>query len=204
MLATQITNHVQAALNRLMQQYRGKVGLEAFLSALVTQIQELEAAIYGIDQGRQLYNGNAQGVQLDGIGELVGVPRNGLDDAEYLVFILATIGENTSDTTITKVIAIILLIFGAQSIVFDEIFPAAIGFQLGSPTLDPSLYNVAIDLIINSLGAAIGIGYVSTYTQGESFSFLNSPGKGKGFTRVGSPPGTGGIFSRVVYNNLDV
>jgi len=202
LLATQITNHVQAALNRLLQQYKGQPNLAALITAFVDQIQDLEDAVFSLDAGRQL--ANAVGAQLDGIGQLVGANRNGLSDAEFLLEILGTIASNTSDTTIAKVAAITYIFFNPDSVILDEIFPAAIGLQLGSPTIDPNLFDIAISLLQNALGAGIGIGYVSTYVQDESFCTLGCPAGGKGFTRVGDPPGTGGIFARVVYNNLEV
>lgn len=190
MLAPKITNHVQAALARFIQQYKnipaqytlplnytgGSIAVSALfaiLAALVDQIQDLENVIFSLDAGRQLFNGTSSpaiGAQLDGLGEIIGIRRNGLDDVEYLVFLIGTIAENNSDTTISSVENIVALLFQVDTLFAAEFFPASIGFQIpDSSPLPASVYQNAISIIINSLGAGIGLAFLSLFPAASPF-----------------------------------
>lgn len=198
MLATEITNHVQQALARLMQQYKGLPNLTAFITALVDQVQDLEDALFSLNDGRQLYNGNAQGAQLDGIGDIVGIKRNGLSDAEYLVFILGTIAENNSDTTLSIILSILTLLLDTQTVLLFELFPAGIAFQVQGATLDSALWPVVANIVQSSLGAAIELCFISQF-DANSFAFDGGPFPGLGFDDL-TDPGHGGEFVGYEYS----
>ncbi len=206
MLATKITNHVQQALERLLQQYKGQPNLAAVITALVEQIQDLENAIFSLDEGRQLFNGTTYpsvGAQLDGIGELVGIQRNGLVDEEYLIFILGKIAENFSDTTIPTIVNIVGLLYNAPDIFLKECYPGGIAYEVGNPELPENLFNVAKFLVQSSLGAAIAIVYIATYDQDDVFTLGNIAGtvtKGQGFGST-TNPAEGGGFASLIYSN---
>jgi len=129
MLTTKINNHTEAALARLLQQYKGQPQLASLITGFVDQFQDLEDAIYSLDEGRQL--AFAYGKQLDGIGELVGIQRNGLSDLEYLIFILGTIAENFSNTTLPTILNIANTIFEPAVLTLKEMFPAEVGIGIG-------------------------------------------------------------------------
>lgn len=177
MIVTKITDHVAQAKARLLEQYKVPK-IQGFQGVFAKQIQDLEDAIYALDEGRQLWNGTnspAVGKQLDQIGTIVGIGRNGLSDAEYLLFIFGKIASNNSDTTITTIQTIIAYLFEAQQVLFQEEFPAGIAIQvLGSP-IPPSLYNVAVSIIKASLGATINLAYVGISPVLNVFRF-DGPG----------------------------
>lgn len=211
MLATQITNHVEAALARLMEQYQGAPNFEAIITALVEQIQELEDAIFSLDEGRQLYNGGgypAIGAQLDGIGSLVGVARNGLSDEQYLLIILGTIAKNTSDTTVAAILNVITFVFQPVGLHLYEIFPAAIGFDFTSTPVDPTFYALVLNIIQEALGAGISLDYVIQYSATNPFAFIDLNGilpdfpNGNGFDDL-LVPGQGGVFGELIFSNPD-
>lgn len=211
MLATEITNHVAQALARLMQQYKGAPNLEAILTALIVQIQDLEDAIFDLDEGRQLYNGTtypAIGAQLDGIGDLVGAPRSGLTDEEYLFLILGTIAKNTSDTTISAVQNVIQFLFQPEGFHLYEVFPAAVGFDFSTTPVDESFFSLLIEIIKQSLGAGISLDYVVQYSATNPFAFVDVYGilpdfpNGNGFDDL-LVPGQGGLFAELIYSNPD-
>lgn len=173
MLVTEITTHVEDALARFLQQYQGKVLIQGMTGAIVQQIQDLENGIYPIDAGRQIFN--AVGTQLDNLGTIVGISRNGLSDAEYLLFIYGKIAENFSDTTITSILNIIQSLFRAQSLIFQEVYPAGVSVQVLGTPLDPSLYPVAITLVKESLGAGISLIFIGGSPTVNVFRF-DGPG----------------------------
>jgi hypothetical protein len=223
MLATKILTHVIDALNRRMQQYKAipaqytlslpNTGTDievshhgAIIAILADGVQALENAIFDLDHKRQLFDGStfpAIGAQLDGIGELVGIARNGLPDADYLVFILGTIAKNTSDTTITAVVNITSLLFQVPTIISFELFPAEMAFQIpdNSP-LDVRLFSVVANIIQSALGAGIGLGFISTFPSDAAFRFTSVGALpiGAGFGDLNDPD-IGGGFAGNIYNN---
>lgn len=174
MIVPKITTHSQDVLNRLMQQYRDKPKIEGFYGAFAEQIQDLENAIYELDAGRQVFDGvmsPAVGVQLDQIGTIVGIQRNGLSDAEYLLFIFGKIAENFSDTTIPTILNILGYVFQAEKVLLQEVYPAGIAIQMLGAPIAPSLYPIAVSLAQAALGAGIGIVFSAASNTTSVFRF---------------------------------
>lgn len=197
MLATQIQTHIADALNRLMQQYRGQPNIAGLYTSFVQQIQDLENAIFALDAGRQLFDGAsspAVGQQLDEIGTIVGISRNGLSDAEYLLFIFGKIAENFSDTTIPTILNIIGYVFQAEQVLLQEIYPAGIAIQMIGSPINPSLYVIAKSLVQSALGAGIGIVFAGASPNLNVFRFEAPDTTAiNGFGDVNNPS-VGGIF----------
>lgn len=124
----EITNHAQIAVGRLLQQYKGSVSRQALITALCGEIQVFEGALWSVYTLRWL--GTAEGEQLDNFGEIVGLPRNGLDDATYAIWLQAWCLLNRSSGTIPEILAVFsLLTPGPLSIV--EYFPACFVLRPG-------------------------------------------------------------------------
>ncbi len=225
MLATRIDDHVSQALNRLLQQYRRPL-IQGLITCFVQQVQVLEDALYSLNAGRQLYNGNAVGAQLDGIGELAGVKRNGLEDPEYLVVILGTIAENNSDTTASVMLNIVQTVFEAATVFIKDpnsnlgsSMPAQVAFGVGSPQFPASLYPIIEQIIQSSVGAAIAVSYLSSFDAAGCFamagpqswtkqlppSFTPSPSSpwpyGFGAYSYAPNPSIGGGYADLVYKD---
>ena len=207
MIVNQITNHVQAALDRMIQQYKGRPLFEGLITAFVTQIQDLENAIYPIDQYRQLLF--AYGQQLDNLGEIIGLKRNGLNDSEYLILLLGTIAENNSDTTAPVLLYIVKTVFQATNVFIkdpnsisnkNESFPAQIAFGVGDPLTGPALYTVVEQIIQNSVAAGIAITYLSKFNATNAFAMAGPQPWVKGFSSLAAPT-VGGQFASLIYNN---
>ncbi len=165
MLATQLNNYVTLAVSRLLQQYQQRQRIVGMYTAIATQAQELENAIFALDGGRQLWNGTstpAYGAQLDGIGTIVGISRNGLDDQQYILFLFGKVAENFSDGTIQSVQAVIQFLFQPTDYQVQEIFPAGHYVSVENPAIPQSLYPLVESLIQNALGAAIKIVFAVT------------------------------------------
>lgn len=107
-MATQITDHVQQALARLSQQFKGKTQVEAMLSALTGNVQEVETALWQLLTERAV--DVAIGVHLDTIGQIVGQQREARSDEDYRRFIQARIAANRSRGTIPDVLRIANLV----------------------------------------------------------------------------------------------
>lgn len=197
MLVTRIDTHVVDALNRLLQQYKGKPRVATLFTSTVEQIQELEDAIYAIDAGRQIYDGTstpAIGAQLDMIGQIVGIARNGLTDAQYILFIFGKIAENFSDTTIPTILSIIGYLFQAQKVLIQPIYPAGIAIQMLGSAIPISLYPLATNLIQAALGAGINIVYAGAYPTTKVFRFYSPDTTADNGWGDANDPSVGGVF----------
>lgn len=174
MLATKITNHIQQAIDRLAEQYKYQPGIVGFYTALIQQIQDLENAGYDLDAGRQIWDGTttpAVGAQLDALGTIVGIARNGLTDQQYILFLFGKIGENYSDTTTSTIITIAQYLFETQIILLYEEFQAGVGIEVIGTPLPSQLWPLAIGLIQASLGAGIKIKFFAISPDIGTFRF---------------------------------
>lgn len=98
MSLTENTTQVADSLKLLIQQFKNKPYLASLLSSYMEQVQLLETALFLMQDARLL--SNAEGEQLDGIGRIVGLQRNGAGDADYLMLLGVKILANRSKATI--------------------------------------------------------------------------------------------------------
>ena len=195
MIVTQIQTHVADATARLLHQYK-LPGILGLFAALVAPFQQLENAAFAVDSQQQL--ANAQGAQLDGIGNLVGAQRNGMTDAQYLAVIRGTIAENNSDSTTPTILRFLAEITGAQNVWLGlpttaSTSPspprASVQVGLGGSTLASNLYPLLVSLLGNALGAGIAVSDVVTYPAAGAFA-LDGPqswvGAGLDYGALGS------------------
>ena len=105
MTLVQKTSQVADGLNRRLQQYKeDKPVLESVLTALLEQIQDLEDATYAIIDARAI--AICTGQQLDNLGTIVDLAREGRDDDEYRTLLYVKIGQNTSQGAGEKIISV--------------------------------------------------------------------------------------------------
>lgn len=198
MLAPKIITHVEDALNRLLQQYRGRPRYEGFQSTFAKQIQELEDAIFALDSGQQIWDGTqtpSVGAQLDQIGEIVGINRNGLPDDEYILFLFGKIAENFSDTTVGTLAAVIGFLFQTSDVFIAEGFPAGIEFEVFGTPIPESLWPLASNIVLGAKGAGIKLLMSAASSDGQIFRF-DGPGIDGNINGFGdsTDPSVGGKF----------
>lgn len=197
MIATQITNHVAQAIDRLLQQYKGQPRIEAILTAFVEQIQEAENAIYSLDAGRQL--SSAVGAQLDELGTLLNYERGGLSDAVYLIFLRGVIARNFSDGTLTAIREELVLLLDAEETLIFENFPAEFSAQFSDSSRDSTLFATIARFVQECAGAGIRFGSLTEFAaSGDAFAFVGGNFPAKGFGDTGDPS-LGGQFAEAVF-----
>lgn len=128
-----ITTHVDDAIERLPEQYRGKPKLEALLRGYAERTQTLEDVMFEVLRSGALVN--AYGAILDQIGDIVDQPRGGRNDAKYKLRIVAKIGQNLSRGTAEDLIQIFKTLMQADRIHYTPSFPA--GLNLTAIGVDP-------------------------------------------------------------------
>lgn len=88
-------DHVVAALGRLRSQFASDPSVVALVTIFAARFNTLEQTFQDLSNLRGVYTG--QGVQLDNIGQIVGLARKGLDDTHYQLYLFAQIAANNSD-----------------------------------------------------------------------------------------------------------
>lgn len=174
---TQFTDHVARAQSRLLQQYVDKPSLLTLVAALAGRTQVVENALWGLHTGKTL--SNAVGVQLDGIGRIVGLPRSEIpsaaDDEVYRIWLRSWIAVNFSGGTIPDIIALFQAVTPAGTTV--QVFnsgPASFRVVLGgvAQTQGPALLAV-----LNSVKAA---GVKASLDYADALPLFGFDGAGAG------------------------
>ncbi len=181
MTIEQTTDHVAEALENLLEQFKGKPTLAKVLTTYVDQIQDLENTAFGVYFGRML--SNAEGEQLDGLGDIVGEPRDGKTDAEYRIAIAVRILINKSGATPEDVIAIVdAATEGAFEIKYREYDPAAFIIELVGP-IDPVTFTAQTAALIAGYlrdGKPAGVLAHLVYYPEDAFRYDSGPGYDQG------------------------
>jgi hypothetical protein len=192
-----IQTHSADAQARLLQQFRNAPNLNALIGAIAGCVQEIENAVWQASTERSLFGGTAFGAQLDAIGALLGIARNGANDATYLLLLRGTALVNTSDATVPTILGIIQTLYGTASVWLGT--PNSFGtnkqraygeisYAVGSPTTDASLFPLAQSLVQKALAAGVTINEVTTFDASGAFAFgpsTQSWVKGFGLGKLG-------------------
>jgi len=166
------TDQVAEGLATLIQQYRNKPKIAAFLTAYLEQIQDLENVYFDLIIERTI--DNAVGVQLDGLGAIVGEDREGRSDTDFRLWIRARIQANRSNGYVNELIAITLLVTTDNTVWISQYPPASMHITIGG-VLDEDPDQIA--LLLNGAIAA-GVGGAIIY-QGNNNPFqFDVPGQG--------------------------
>jgi hypothetical protein len=119
-----ITDHVARRLARLATIYRNSESHKGVLSALTKQVQAIEDAAFGLLVLRSL--NDAAAAQLDEVGRILGVEREGrTDDALRLRLRAQILINNRSGEVDTLLLIVRLLTPALASVSLDEFFPAS-------------------------------------------------------------------------------
>lgn len=160
-------NVITDSTARLTSVFKGKVRIEGLLRAFLTGHQNVENALQVMLEDRALLT--AYGAQLDIIGEIVGQPREGRGDEEYLTYIIAKIGQNISKGTATEVITIFNLLTGSANPLLIELGNATIEIysDVDISGLDSDSIYTFMGLVVS---AGVKIGAIG-HTNGEEDYF---------------------------------
>jgi hypothetical protein len=141
-----VTDHADRAVARLLEQFRAGETVPALVRAVAAQAQAVEDALWDALVLRRL--DQAEGTRLDVIGRIVGQPREGRSDAEYLLWLRARMLINQSSGRAEDIISVLhALLQGSSGIVLEEQFPAGLVVRVDSgatisPTTSASILNL--------------------------------------------------------------
>ena len=149
--------------------------IEKLVESYIPEIQELNDAALSflID----LFLDNADGVQLDGIGTIIGVERLGLNDEQYRARLQAQIRVNTSSGTIEDVITSMALAIGVTS-GLELIEGAPAEFAVSYPTILNNVTAIVIAEIMYQAKAG-GVHAIFQYHAAEPIFAFDGDGGAK-------------------------
>ena len=162
------TDHVAEALRRLLFQFRNKLVIEGEVGVVATQLQELENVFFDLLLLRWL--DTASGVQLDGLGKIVGELRHGRNDTDYTAALNARIRINRMHSRMEEMILVATLTLN-RNYTFTEFDPHTLIANLDGALLptDPSADIIALNLF-EAKGAGIAFAFIySEYDDANTF-----------------------------------
>lgn len=171
-----ILDHINRALERLPEQYKGKPRLANLIAIFALKIQEIEAAAHTI---RTLNLDNSSGATLDLEGDILGQDRIlGQGDGEYLEFIKFRITLNNNQSTADEIILAVKFFTGATDVTFTELFPAGIAFYT---VIDLDAVGI-VEQVRNQIGrltaAGVSLDEFGQFDETNPFLFNTSEGFG--------------------------
>lgn len=175
----------------------GLNNIKKIMKAFLEQVQDIEDLTQPFFD--RLNIATQEGAQLDGIGEIVGQPREFFDDVTYRQLLFLRIVRNMSEGTPEELIEIFETMTGAQIVQYIEQFPAAFTLTAINPTYLFD-YPYIWEAIQKAKPAAVGInGLIEAFET--VFAFLDDTvGLTDGFADVVPPatPTVGGIFASLM------
>jgi hypothetical protein len=193
-----IPNHVDLALERLLQQFVDKDKVAGVISALTEQIQDLEDTFSDLFTNRTI--ALAVGQTLDDIGTIVGQPRLGFDDVRYRSLLLAKIGENVSQGDPEAIIQITKLLIGANLVHLQEYYPAGFGLS-ASEDVPNDLINFFYSRLDRVDPAGVRLEALICFDEADAFAFEGPAGTADGFGDD-TAPAVGGMFGKLHMRTL--
>ena len=163
----QVEDHEAVGQGRMVWQFRDygpNPRLQAFLAAMLTQVQSLEDVTFEVLVG--IWPLTAIGAQLDVLGKIVGQPRGELTDDEYRIMILGRIFVNKADGQMPQFLELLEIIGLLTDVQVYEEVPAA--FVVSIVSSDYPL--VEFDLIGGMKPAGVAMTFVySRYASDDTF-----------------------------------
>lgn len=166
---TKKTTLTAEALANLIELFKGRPKLAAFISAFVDQSQDLEDGAFEVLLDSIIET--AVGVQLDGIGVIVGRARGGLSDPLYRVRLHAQILLNKSSGTLDEILTIVALLEASPITDVVEKYPAGFVIEILDIQGDPAQL-AAIIAEARAAGVNAHLHY-SLSPVGEIFTFAS-------------------------------
>lgn len=198
-----IESHCEIGRELFIHRFQDKPRLASLLCALLEGVQDFEDAAWGVLVGRWL--DTAVGAQLDGIGQIVNLPRAGWLDETYRALLRAQVLVLRSSGTWNDLYRVIVAM-GLSAEIFEEHYPAAISIVLDAPTSAPNALE-AFRFLERTRAAAVRLQLeYPTVDPDESFTYAStsspepSASQGYGDAVAG---GTGGHYAGVFASSTE-
>ena len=165
-----IPNHVTAALARLLTQYQNSPNFQGLMRSMIGPIQTIEDALTAMNTAR--YLPNAQGQQLDNLGEIIGLPRPaGASDAVYIQLLYGQIKENTSQGQPEQVIQVFQLFTQVPFVFYQEGHNAEFIIESVWIPPDQTQLDAMITTLQNTAPAGVRCDGIVSYDGDQAFAY---------------------------------
>jgi len=186
------------AQSRVLMQYRESTKLRGTITDIAELFQALEDVGCQISTLRDI--ATATGVNLDDIGELVGVSRvlssgTSLSDANYRLLIAQRILRNKAIGSGPEFVAALEYVFGATPFLFQDLGHMAVRLSIGTGA-PPSADQLAI---LNSevMPRAMAVGITRIWYDPANYFGFSDDVNADGFGEIGDPPPPGGKLAEL-------
>lgn len=179
-MAQAIDNHIEKALERLIEQYKGKSRISGFLRAIIKPVQGIEDVFQDLSTQRWL--DTATGDLLDRIGNIVGIARNfGESDASYRLRIDTRIIINISNGEPESAISVFQRYLESDLVLYQEAYPGGIIMMSEIEVDDQDTINQIYEEIENVIPAGVRVDALGEFDADRAFSIDGDlPGFGFG------------------------
>ena len=182
-----IPNHTARALSLLIEEFKRSGGINSIVRVSVDEAQEVENVGSDLLSNRRL--DLAAGAQLDGIGEIVGVDREGRSDEPYRAAIRFQIYINVSNAEPETIIAALKFVTQASRIRLWEILDATLQLFTNGSIIPDDI----VTFMEGVAAAGVNIEYIAASLNTLPFTFAldgtsGNPGGG-GWNELGYTPG---------------
>lgn len=191
---TTISNHISVSLNNLLQQYKGRTNWTLLITALVGRVQDLENACETLKH--RLDIDSMTGVQLDGIGKIVGQPRYGYADDYYRLLLKMRVAINRSQGLTEQLINVVKYLTNSPTVQIREVYPAGFQVHIDIALTDPLTISFLKQAIQVAKQGGVDFCFVSFVDPTNPFTFGLSTdgdliGTGEGFSSIADPTSGG-------------
>lgn len=160
-----VTDYCARNEQRIIEQFKSKPLLLGLICSLITPLQELEF-VYS-DLWNKRWIDTAEGNQLEIIGEIVGLERQGMNDTEYRTALRFQIAINMSNGEWETMIAVTKELTDASFVRIQERFPAGIHLLSDGAAIPTNL----MQLLEQSAPAGVRVTFSTTYTESPQFAY---------------------------------
>lgn len=152
-----------AAKDRLAEQFKNSPQLQGLICSLLSEYQDLKEVFQDLLLNRSIFT--ADGVQLDLLGDILGLDRYGLDDDSYRTALQSTVYLNVSNGEPETVITYLKKVTESSIVLYSESQPATIKMFYNGATVP-----VGLKASVKSVIAA-GVGVEIVKGTEEPFAF---------------------------------
>lgn len=111
-------------LTLLIQKYQDREKFKGLLKPSLNQANDLETALFEIRDEYKI--DNAIGVQLDILGEIIGIEREGREDDSYRTILKVKASINNGGGTPEKLILTATELYDSENVQYTPVYPASV------------------------------------------------------------------------------
>jgi hypothetical protein len=175
-----MVDHVTEGLAYLPSEFFDSPILKEVLKIYLERLQKLEDVIQDIVDQKNI--DLAEGVQLDGIGEILGLKREGLTDSEFRNKLNIQKILNASEGTYPVALDLWKRLLGSNMAMITPEYPAGVALYSGVGISDFSI----LDIIVQSFPLTVTASITASYDADPAFCFEGGTGLGFGTTEDAS------------------